>query len=138
MPRCARSSSAAVASESIWRDVVFARERGKPVVVSMGDVAGSGGYYVAAAADKIVAEPATLTGSIGVLAGKIVVSDLFKKLGVTTDSAQIGANSAMFSNTSDFSERAHSRLEALLDDTYKGFKDRVASGRQMTQQAVEE
>jgi protease-4 len=127
-----------VASESIWREVVFARERGKPVVVSMGDVAGSGGYYVAAAADKIVAEPATLTGSIGVLAGKIVLADLFKKLGVSTDSAQIGANAAMFSNASDFSERAHSRLEAFLDDTYKGFKDHVASGRQMTQEAVEE
>src|SRR5712671_1513198 len=127
-----------VASESIWREVVFARERGKPVVVSMGDVAGSGGYYVAAAADKIVAEPATLTGSIGVLAGKIVVADLFGKLGVSTDSAQIGANAAMFSNTSDFSERAHSRLEAFLDEAYKGFKDRVASGRQMSQEAVEE
>jgi protease IV len=127
-----------VASESIWREVVFARERGKPVIVSMGDVAGSGGYYVAAAADKIVAEPATLTGSIGVLAGKLVVSDLFKKLGVSTDSAQIGANAAMFSSTSDFSARAHSRLEAFLDDTYRGFKDHVASGRHMTQEAVEE
>src|SRR5271169_1216535 len=76
----------AVASESIWREVVFARERGKPVIVSMSDVAGSGGYYVAAAADKIVAEPSTLTGSIGVLAGKLVVADLLKKIGVSTDS----------------------------------------------------
>jgi protease-4 len=127
-----------VASESIWREVVFARERGKPVVVSMGDVAGSGGYYVAAAADKIVAEPATLTGSIGVLAGKLVVSDLFRKLGMSTDSAQIGANAAMYSSASDFSARAHSRLEAFLDETYRGFKDHVASGRRMTQEAVEE
>jgi protease IV len=127
-----------VASESIWREVVFARERGKPVVVSMGDVAGSGGYYVAAAADKIVAEPATLTGSIGVLAGKLVVSDLFQKLGMSTDSSQIGANAAMFSSTSDFSARAHSRLEAFLDDTYRGFKDHVASGRHMTAEEVEE
>jgi protease IV len=126
-----------VASESIWREVVFARERGKPVIVSMGDVAGSGGYYVAAAADKIVAEPATLTGSIGVLAGKLVVSELFKKLGVSTDSAQMGANAAMFSSTSEFSARAHNRLEAFLDDTYRGFKDHVASGRHMTQEAVE-
>src|ERR1700732_2909489 len=126
-----------VASESIWREVVFARERGKPVVVSMGDVAGSGGYYVAAAADKIVAEPATLTGSIGVLAGKIVVADLFQKLGMSTDSAQIGANAAMFSSTSEFSARAHSRLEAFLDETYKGFKDHVATGRHMTQEEVE-
>jgi protease-4 len=127
-----------VASESIWREVVFARERGKPVIVSMGDVAGSGGYYVAAPADKIVAEPATLTGSIGVLAGKIVVSDLFQKLGMSTDSAQIGANAAMFSSTSEFSARAHSRLEAFLDETYRGFKDHVATGRHMTQEEVEE
>src|SRR5216683_1854010 len=126
-----------VASESIWRDVVFARERGKPVVVSMGDVAGSGGYYVAAPADKIVAEPATLTGSIGVLAGKLVVADLLKKIGVSTDSVQIGANAAMFSPTADFSARAHSRLEAFLDETYKGFKDHVATGRQMTPEKVE-
>ena len=127
-----------VASESIWREVTHARERGKPVVVSMGDVAGSGGYYVAAPADKIVAEPATLTGSIGVLAGKLVVSDLLQKLGLSTDSAQIGANAAMYSSTSDFSARAHSRLEAFLDETYKGFKDHVASGRHMTQEEVEE
>src|SRR6516162_446825 len=127
-----------VASESIWREVVFARERGKPVIVSMSDVAGSGGYYVAAAADKIVAQPATLTGSIGVLAGKMVVSDLFKKLGVSTDSAQIGANASMFSSASDFSPQAHSRLEAFLDETYRGFKDHVASGRHMTQEEVEE
>src|SRR5207244_9886060 len=104
-----------------WREVVFGRERGKPVIVSMGDVAGSGGYYVAAAADKIVAEPATLTGSIGVLAGKIVVADLFKKLGVSTDSAQIGANAAMFSNASDFSVRAQRRREAFLVDHYQGY-----------------
>lgn len=127
----------AVASESIWREVVFARERGKPVVVSMGDVAGSGGYYVAAAADKIVAQPATLTGSIGVLAGKLVVADLLKKIGVSTDSAQIGANAAMFSPTVDFSAQAHSRLEAFLDETYRGFKDHVATGRHMTPDEVE-
>ncbi|MBV9687174.1 MAG: signal peptide peptidase SppA, partial [Alphaproteobacteria bacterium] len=126
-----------VASESIWREVVFARERGKPVVVSMGDVAGSGGYYVAAAADKIIAQPATLTGSIGVLAGKLVVADLLKKIGVSTDSAQIGANAAMFSPTADFSAQAHSRLEAFLDETYRGFKDHVATGRHMTPEEVE-
>jgi protease IV len=127
----------AVASETIWRDVVFARERGKPVIVSMGDVAGSGGYYIAAPADKIVAEPATLTGSIGVLAGKLVVADLLKKIGVSTDSAQVGANAAMFSATSEFSPFARSRLEASLDATYQGFKDHVAAGRHMTPDAVE-
>ena len=126
-----------VASETIWREVVFARERGKPVIVSMGDVAGSGGYYVAAPADKIVAEPATLTGSIGVLAGKVVVADLFHKLGITTDSAQIGGNAAMFSITSGFSPEAQRRLGAFLDQTYQGFKDHVATGRHMTPEAVE-
>jgi protease IV len=127
----------AVASETIWREVAFARERGKPVIVSMGNVAGSGGYYVAAPADKIVAEPATLTGSIGVLAGKLVVSDFLKKIGVSTDSAQIGANAAMFSPTEDFSERGRARLEAFLDETYRGFKDHVATGRHMTEEEVE-
>jgi protease-4 len=126
-----------VASETIWHDVGFARERGKPVIVSMGDVAGSGGYYVAAPADKIVAEPATLTGSIGVLAGKMVVADLLKKIGVSTDAAQFGANAAMVSATSDFSPLARSRLGAFLDATYQGFKDRVAAGRHMTADAVE-
>lgn len=126
-----------VASETIWHDVVFARERGKPVIVSMGSVAGSGGYYIAAPADKIVAEPATLTGSIGVLAGKLVAADLLKKIGVSTDSAQIGANAAMFSATSQFSPLAKARLQAFLDAAYKGFKEHVASGRHMSGEAVE-
>ncbi len=125
------------ASETIWHDVVFARERGKPVIVSMGNVAGSGGYYVAAPADKIVAEPATLTGSIGVLAGKLDVADLLKKVGVSTDAAQFGANAAMFSATSDFSPLARARLQAFLDATYQGFKDHVAAGRRLTADAVE-
>jgi protease IV len=125
------------ASETIWHDVVFARERGKPVIVSMGNVAGSGGYYVAAPADKIVAEPATLTGSIGVLAGKLVVAKLLKKIGVSTDAAQFGANAAMFSATSDFSPLARGRLQAFLDATYQAFKDHVAAGRHLTPDAVE-
>ena len=93
----------AVASETIWREVARARELGKPVIASMGDVAGSGGYYIAAPADKIVAEPGTLTGSIGVLAGKLVVAELLHKLGVTSEGAQRGANAAMFSEFEDFS-----------------------------------
>jgi protease IV len=126
-----------VASETIWREVFFARQRGKPVIVSMGNVAGSGGYYVAAPADKIVAEPATLTGSIGVLAGKLVIADLLKKIGVSTDAVQVGANAAMFSAVSGFSPTAKARLQAFLDATYRGFKDHVAAGRQMTPEAVE-
>ncbi|HZU89464.1 MAG TPA: S49 family peptidase [Stellaceae bacterium] len=127
-----------VASEAIWRDVVFARERGKPVVVSMGDLAGSGGYYVAAAADKIVAEPATLTASIGVFAGKLVLSGLYRKLGITMDSAQLGSNAGMFSATADFSAAGRRRLKTMLDLIYRGFKERVASGRRMPLDKVEE
>src|SRR6476646_9685918 len=134
MPRCARSSSSAIASESIWREVVRARERGKPVIVSMGDVAGSGGYYVAAPADKIVAEPATLTGSIGVLAGKLVVADLLHKLGITDDSAQAGTNATMFSVFADFSPAARERLDTFLDAIYRGFKAHVAAGRHLSEE----
>ena len=99
--------------------------------------AGSGGYYVAAPADKIVAEPATLTGSIGVLAGKLVIADLLKKIGVSTDAAQFGANAGMFSATSKFSPLARARLQAFLDASYKGFKEHVAAGRHMSTDAVE-
>jgi protease IV len=126
-----------VAAETIWRAVVEAQRQGKPVIVSMGDVAGSGGYYVAAPAEKIVAEPATLTGSIGVLAGKLVVSGLLQKLGITTDSAQLGANAAMFSATQGFSAAGQARLEAFLDADYEGFKAHVATGRHLSAGAVE-
>jgi protease-4 len=127
----------ATASETIWREVERARERGKPVIVSMGDVAASGGYYVAAPADKIVAEPATITGSIGVLAGKIVVAELMQKLGITSDAVARGANADMYSVTRDYSARGRERLEHLLDTVYRGFKDHVAAGRHMTPDAVE-
>ena len=127
----------AVASESIWREVVRARERGKPVIVSMGDTAGSGGYYVAAPADKIVAQPATLTGSIGVLAGKLVIAQLLNKIGVTTDSAERGANSGMFSTLRDFSPAEQQRLDTFLDLTYRGFKEHVAAGRHLSEDQVE-
>ncbi len=127
----------AVASETIWREVVRARERGKPVIVSMGDTAGSGGYYIAAPADKIVAQPATLTGSIGVLAGKLVVAHLLNKIGVTTDSAERGANSGMFSTLRDFSPAERQRLDTFLDLTYRGFKEHVAAGRHLSADEVE-
>src|SRR6476646_10017112 len=137
MPRCARSSSAAVASESIWRDVVFARERGKPVIVSMGDVAGSGGYYIAAAADKIVAQPATLTGSIGVVAGKMIVAGLWDKLGVSWGAVQQGGNAGMFSTIEDYTPEGERHFESFLDTVYAGFKDRVAAGRRLDKDSVE-
>jgi protease-4 len=127
----------AVAAETIWAAVRRARDAGKPVIVSMGDVAGSGGYYVAAPADKIVAEPATLTGSIGVVAGKLVFGGLMKKLGGSWDSIQIGANASVFSFLEDFTPAEHERLEAVLDSIYGTFKSRVAEGRKLDAAAVE-
>jgi protease IV len=127
----------ATAAETIWAAVHRAHEAGKPVIVSMGDVAGSGGYYIAAPADKIVAEPATLTGSIGVVAGKPVVSGLMQKLGANADALQTGANAGMFSLFQDFSPSEHERLNAVIDDIYNGFKHRVAEGRQLDDAAVE-
>ena len=126
-----------VASETVWREIERAHRRGKPVIVSMGDVAASGGYYIAAPADKIVAEPATLTGSVGVLAGKIVLSGLMQRLGVNFDAVQRGANAGMFSAVDDFSPGAKERLSDMLDRIYLGFKDRVSTGRHLTPEAVE-
>ena len=127
----------AVAAESIWNAVKQARAAGKKVIVSMGGVAGSGGYYIAADADKIVAEPGTLTGSIGVVAGKILVGGLLDKIGAGADAVQTSDNAALFSSIEDFSPRGYQQFETALDSTYAGFKARVAEGRHMTDAEVE-
>ena len=127
----------ATASETIWREVAQARKHGKPVIVSMGDVAASGGYYIAAPADKIVAEPATLTGSIGVLTGKLVIGQLLQNLGITAQSVERGANASMDSPFENFSPAERARIESFLDVTYEGFKARVASGRHLSAKQVE-
>jgi protease-4 len=128
----------ATASETIWHAVARAKEAKKPVIVSMGEVAGSGGYYIAAPADRIVAEPATLTGSIGVVAGKVLIDGLSQKLGVSWDAAQLGKQADMFSVIDDFSPEQHRRFEQMLDEIYAGFKQRVADGRHLSAEAVEE
>jgi protease-4 len=127
----------AVASETIWEATLRAKKAGKKLIVSMGNVAGSGGYYIAAAADKIVAEPATLTGSIGVVGGKFVISGLSSKLGVSWDTARIGTNAGIESLTQDFTPAQHTIFENFLDEVYAGFKDRVAQGRKLTPDQVE-
>jgi protease IV len=128
----------ASASETIWREVLRAKEAGKPVIVSMGDVAGSGGYYIAAPADKIVAEPATLTGSIGVVAGKVLLGGLSEKLGITWDAVQLGKNAGMDSVVVDYTPAEYARFEAMLDHVYASFKTRVADGRKLSGEAVEQ
>jgi protease IV len=127
-----------VASDAIWREVVLARRAGKPVVVSMGNVAASGGYFVAMAADAIVAQPGTLTGSIGVFGGKPVVEDLMGRLGVATDSVEEGAHSRMFSQTRDFTESEWRRVRDWLDRAYEDFTAKVAKGRDIDSDRVDE
>jgi len=125
-----------VASDTIWREVVCAREAGKPVIVSMGAVAGSGGYFVACPADVIVAEPGTITGSIGVFGGKAVTAALTDKLGVSYGAVQQGRNSLMFSTHRTFDANELERLDAFLDHVYDDFTSKVASGRNMSQDDV--
>ncbi|HEY3919945.1 MAG TPA: signal peptide peptidase SppA [Stellaceae bacterium] len=127
----------ATGSETIWEAVQRVHQSGKPIIVSMGDVAGSGGYYIAAPADKIVADPATLTGSIGVVAGKLAFGGLLQKFGGSVDALQTGANAGLFSPFQDFSPGERDKLNAALDDLYGGFKHRVAQGRKLGSDAVE-
>ena len=122
----------ATASDVIWREVVRVRAAGKPVVVSMGDVAASGGYFISAPADVIVAQPATITGSIGVILGKPVLQELFERVGVSTDLVADGAaNATMFSSSRPFSDADWSRINEWLDAIYADFTEKVASGRRM-------
>ena len=108
----------AVASDTIWREVVRLRAAGKPVVVSMSDVAASGGYYISMAADVIVAQPGTLTGSIGVIIGKPVFEEALGRVGITTDSVAEGARARMFAPTHPFTQDEWDRINAWLDAVY--------------------
>lgn len=127
--RVASPGGSYVASDAIWRQVALTREAGKPVVVSMGDVAASGGYFVSMGADVIVAEPATLTGSIGVVAGKQVVDGLIRRLGVGLDGVAEGKHAQMFSSLQGFSEDEWERLNVWLDRIYDDFTAKAAAGR---------
>src|SRR5215467_6572259 len=127
-----------VASDTIWREVVRARNAGKPVVVSMGDVAASGGYFISMAADAIIAQPGTVTGSIGVITAKPVLSELLGRAGITTDSVAEGAHSQMFTTSRPFSEEEWALVNNWLDHIYADFTGKVASGRRMTADRVHE
>ncbi|MFP3881172.1 MAG: signal peptide peptidase SppA [Actinomycetota bacterium] len=128
----------AVASEVASREVARAREKGKPVVVSMGNVAGSGGYWVSAGADRIVAQPGTVTGSIGVVWGKLANREAWRRLGVTFDEIVFGQNATFNTAQDEFSDAERARVTVLLDDIYNNFVAGVAEGRSMTPQQVEE
>ncbi len=118
-----------VASDTIWREVVRAKELGKPVIVSMGNTAASGGYFIAMPADRIFASPATVTGSIGVFTGKMVVADTLAKLNINKERITFGESTGMFSATSEFSPKDLERINHMLDVTYADFTGKAAQGR---------
>lgn len=118
------------ASDHIWHEVVRARRR-KPLIVSMSDLAASGGYYIAAGADSIVAQPGTLTGSIGVFGGKFNVLGLFHKLGLNVETVSRGRNAEMMSPYRDFTPEEQARFNAQMEATYRTFVSRVSEGRKL-------
>ncbi len=126
----------AIASEVIWRELMLTRQV-KPVIVSMGDVAASGGYYMAVPATAIVAQPGTITGSIGVVTGKFVLKGTFDKLGVGTDSVSDGRNAEIYSPFRAFTPPERAKIEAQMQSTYELFVSRVAEGRRSSAEKID-
>ena len=118
----------ALASDLIWRE---AERTTKPVVASLSDTAASGGYYVAVAADKIVAAPGTLTGSIGVVGGKIAIGKAMEKYGVHTDVVAKGRNAGWLSMQTPFTDHEREVFLATMKDVYRLFTSKVAAGRKL-------
>lgn len=127
----------AFASESIRRMVVRAKERGVPVIVSMGGVAASGGYWIASAADRIIAQPGTLTGSIGVFGGKVVIDGTLDRMGVNVETLKTAPRADMLSALRPMTADERALLERHMGNTYDAFITRVADGRKMARDAVE-
>ena len=118
----------ALASDLMWSQI---QALDKPIVASMGDVAASGGYYMAMGTDKIYAEPTTITGSIGVVGGKMALGGLYDKLGVTVETISRGANSGVYSSTNKWTENERKAIRESMEDTYKQFTCKAAEGRGM-------
>jgi protease-4 len=127
----------AVGADLVWRSVREAQRRGKPVVVSMGDVAGSGGYYVAMNADAIVAEPSTITGSIGVVFTRFSLSKLMARLGINLDYVKNGELADALSPSRVLSDSEMSQLNLTVGQLYENFTTKVAQGRKLTTEQAE-
>jgi protease-4 len=127
----------AVASDAIRHEVLRLRATGRPVIASMGSVAASGGYFVAMPADVVVAQPGTITGSIGVLSGKGVVRDALGRIGITQEAVSRGQNARMYSAQEEFSPEQWERLEETLDRIYADFVKKAALDRGMPEDELE-
>jgi len=127
----------ALASDLVWRATQQAREKGKPVIASFSDVAASGGYYVACGADRIVAQPATYTGSIGVFVLRPILAGLLEKLGIGIEAMTRGEHADLLLASRPLSARTRRRLRADVRGVYETFVGRVAVGRELAPEAVD-
>lgn len=125
-----------IGSDTILQETLSAKKAGKPVIVSMGNVAASGGYFVSMGADSIIASPGTLTGSIGVYSGKFVTREMWNKLGITWDEIKSGENADMWSSLSEFTEDQWQTLSDMLDAIYADFTGKVAKHRKLETEKV--
>ena len=127
-----------VASDVIWRELTITREEkpGRPIVTSMSDLAASGGYYIAMPAEAIVAQPGTLTGSIGIFGGKIVIGGALDKVGVATEAVTSGANADIYSPFAPFTPAQRAKVASFMEDFYKNFLKKVADSRKSTPDAI--
>ncbi|HKO36637.1 MAG TPA: signal peptide peptidase SppA [Pyrinomonadaceae bacterium] len=125
-----------LASDIIWRGIESLKAK-KPVVVSMGDVAASGGYYIACNANKIVAQPSTITGSIGVVGGKPVVKGFYDWIGVSNEYVLRGTNAGIFRESEKFTDSERAKFQEFLKTTYDDFTDKVAKGRSKDQAYID-
>lgn len=118
----------ALASDLIWHETQVIK---KPIIASMSDVAASGGYYIAMGADKVLAAPGTITGSIGVVGGKLSIRGLYDKMGITTETIERGRNSGIFDSSGKFSDSERTVITDMMEDTYAQFTTKAAEGRKM-------
>lgn len=128
----------AVASDVVRREVIRAKDAGKPVVVSMSNVAGSGGYWISAEASRIVAQPGTITGSIGVVSGKLATRQTWANAGITFDEVSYGQNATFFSSRDVFTDTERERHVSTLDTIYDDFTSLVTEARGLDQSRVGE
>lgn len=120
-----------IASGQIYEALLEAKKKGKKVVVSIGEMAASGGYYIAVAGDKIVADPSSICGSIGVWGGKLVLKDLFKTMNISAEVVKEGDHADMYSVSRPFTEQEIKYLKKIMDETYDIFVQKVVAGRKM-------
>jgi protease-4 len=128
-----------IASDVIWRELMITRDqnRSRPLIVSMSDLAASGGYYISMPAQAIVAHPATLTGSIGIYTGKFALAGTMEKIGVSTETVKSGANADIYSPFAQFSPAHRARVQDYMQGFYDNFVEKAAESRKMTPEQID-